>query len=63
MSRTIELIAGVLLLIVGLVVLASEPLVAFVRDLGLSDDVLRWWPVLIVLLSLFFLVPALLPGR
>lgn len=63
MSRTIELVAGVLLLIVGLVVLASEPLVAFVRDLGLSDDVLRWWPLLIVALSLFFLVPALLPGR
>jgi hypothetical protein len=62
-SRTIELIAGVLLLAIGVVVLASEPLVTFVRDLGLSDDVLRWWPILIVVLSLFFLVPAFIPGR
>ena len=62
MSRTIELIAGLLLLIIGLVVLASEPLAGFVRELGVSDEVLRWWPVLIVALSLFFLVPGLLGG-
>jgi hypothetical protein len=58
-SRTIELIAGVLLLVVGVVVLASEPLVQFVRGLGIGDDVLSWWPVLIIGLSLFFLVPSL----
>ena len=62
MSRTIELLAGLLLLIVGVVVLASEPLIAFVRDLGVSDDVLRWWPVLFIGLSLFFLVPGVLGG-
>ena len=62
MSRTIELIAGLLLLAIGLLVLASEPLVDFVRGLGISDDVLRWWPVLLVGLSLFFLVPSLV-GR
>ncbi|HEX7224619.1 MAG TPA: hypothetical protein VF367_03435 [Candidatus Limnocylindria bacterium] len=62
MSRTIELIAGLLLLVIGLLVLASEPLIGFVRGLGISDDVLRWWPVLLVGLSLFFLVPSLV-GR
>ncbi len=62
MSRTIELLAGLLLLIVGVVVLASEPLIGFVRGLGVSDDVLRWWPVLFIGLSLFFLVPAVLGG-
>ena len=62
MSRTFELLAGLLLLIVGLVVLASEPLVGFMRGLGIGDDVLRWWPVLIIGLSLFFLGPGLLGG-
>ena len=62
MSRTIELIAGLLLLVVGVVVLASEPLVRAVRELGVSDEVLRWWPVLIIGLSLFFLVPGVLGG-
>lgn len=62
MSRTIELIAGLLLLVIGLVVLASEPLLDFIRGLGISDDVLRWWPILLVGLSLFFLLPGLL-GR
>jgi hypothetical protein len=61
-SRTIELIAGLLLLVIGLLVLASDPLIGFVRGLGISDDVLRWWPVLLVGLSLFFLVPSLV-GR
>ena len=42
--------------------LASDPLIGFVRGLGISDDVLRWWPVLLVGLSLFFLVPSLV-GR
>lgn len=62
MSRTIELIAGLLLLVIGLVVLASEPLMEFIRGLGISDDVLRWWPILPIALSLFFLLPGLL-GR
>lgn len=63
MSRTIELIAGLLLLAIGVLVLASEPLVSFVRDLGINDEALAWWPVLVIGLSLFFLVPALIPGR
>jgi hypothetical protein len=61
-SRTFELMAGLLLLGVGVVVLASEPLLSFVRSLGVGDDVLRWWPLLIIGLSLFFLVPALVGG-
>jgi hypothetical protein len=61
-SRTIELIAGVVLLVIGVVVLASEPLLDFVRGLGVSDDVLRWWPLLFIGLSLFFLVPGLMGG-
>jgi hypothetical protein len=61
-SRTIELIAGIVLLVIGVVVLASEPLVDFVRELGIDDDVLRWWPVLLLGLALVFLVPSLV-GR
>ena len=62
MSRTIELIAGLLLLVVGFLVLASEPLLDFLGSLGLGDEVLAWWPVLVIGLSLFFLVPAVV-GR
>ena len=62
MSRTIELIAGLILLLIGLAVLASEAIGEFVRGLGIDDDVLAWWPVLLVALSLFFLVPSLV-GR
>lgn len=62
MSRTIELIAGLILLVVGLVVLASEPIIDFVRGLGIGDDVLAWWPILLIGLSLFFLGPGLV-GR
>ncbi|MGI8829295.1 MAG: hypothetical protein ACR2I5_05945 [Candidatus Limnocylindria bacterium] len=62
MSRTIELIAGLILLLVGIVVLASEPFIGFVRGLGVGDDVLAWWPILIIGLSLFFLLPGFL-GR
>jgi hypothetical protein len=61
-SRTIELIAGVLLLIIGVVVLASEPIIDLVTGVGIDDDVLAWWPILLVALSLFFLVPSLV-GR
>ncbi len=62
MSRTIELIAGLLLVLVGLVVLASEPLLSFLRGLGVGDDVLRWWPMVIIGASLFFLGPGFLGG-
>jgi hypothetical protein len=61
-SRTIELIAGVLLLLVGLVVLASEPILDVIAGLATGEDLLRWWPVVVIGLSLFFLVPGLLGG-
>jgi hypothetical protein len=61
-SRTIELIAGVLLLVIGVVVLASEPLIDLVSGVGIDEDVLAWWPILLVGLSLFFLLPSLV-GR
>jgi hypothetical protein len=61
-SRTIELLAGLLLLIVGVLLLASEPLTDFFGGVGIDEDVLRWWPVIIIGLSLFFLVPALIGG-
>jgi len=61
-SRTIELLAGLLLLVVGILLLASEPLTDFVGGVGIDEDVLRWWPIIIIGLSLFFLVPALVGG-
>jgi len=61
-SRVIERIAGIVLLVLGVLLLASELLLDFVRGLGISDDALRWWPALVVGLSLFFLVPGLLGG-
>ena len=62
MSRTIELTAGLLLLAIGMLLLASEVLADAIRGLGIGDDVLAWWPVLLMGLSLFFLVPSLV-GR
>lgn len=62
MSRTIELLAGLALLVIGVVVLASEPLADFLGGLGAGEDVLRWWPAAIIVLSLFFLGPGLLGG-
>ena len=62
MSRTIERAAGLLLVVIAILLIASEPLARFVRGLGISDDVLRWWPLVIVGLSMFFLVPGLLGG-
>lgn len=62
MSRTIELLTGVMLLLIGLLVLASDPLSDWFAGLGLDENVLAWWPILLIGLSLFFLVPALI-GR
>lgn len=62
MSRTIELFVGLMLLVIGVLVLASEPILGWVSDLGISGDALTWWPAVLVGLSLFFIVPALV-GR
>jgi hypothetical protein len=58
-SRTIELLVGLMLLLVGVLVLASDWIRDWIAGLGISGDVLAWWPLLVVLLSFFFLVPAL----
>jgi hypothetical protein len=58
-SRTIELLAGLLLLVIGLLVLASEPIIDFVTGLGIDEAIWRWWPVAFVALSVVFLAPAL----
>ena len=57
-----ELTLGLMLLVIGLLVLASQPLANWFSGLGISQDLLEWWPAVLVLLSGFFLVPAALPG-
>jgi hypothetical protein len=62
MSRRLELLAGLMLLGIGMVVLAADWLAtAFVRT-GIDDQVLAYWPLLVIVTSFFFLVPALV-GR
>ena len=51
-----------MLLAIGVVILFSEPLGNWISGLGISSDVLALWPALLILLSLFFVVPALV-GR
>jgi hypothetical protein len=63
MSRTLELLAGVILLAIGLVVLAADVVQRWVGDSGLPEDLLAWWPIILVVLSLFFLLPALFGGQ
>jgi hypothetical protein len=61
-SRTIELIAGVTLLVIGLLLLASEQIANAIQGLPIDEDVWAWWPMFLIGLSLFFLVPSLV-GR
>jgi len=63
MSRTIELLLGLMLVVIGLLVLASEPIGRWIGSLGISHDLLDWWPALLIGLSLFFVLPALFGGR
>jgi hypothetical protein len=62
MSRAVELLLGLMLLVIGLLVLASEPLGNWFSGLGISEELLAWWPAIVIVLSAFFLVPAALPG-
>ena len=62
MSRTIELVAGLLLIAIASVVLVGETVFGLVDGVGIDEQVLRWWPILLVALSAFFLLPAFL-GR
>ena len=59
MSRTIELIAGITLLVIGFLVAASEPIANLVQGLPIDDELFGWWPMLLIGLSLFFLIPSL----
>ena len=59
MSRRVELWVGIMLFAIGILVLASEPIARWVAGLGISGRLLAWWPMLLIALSLFFLVPAL----
>jgi hypothetical protein len=58
-SRTIELFAGLTLLVLGVAILFGEWVRSWVADLGVSPELWAWWPMLLVALSLFFLLPAL----
>ena len=48
MSRAVELVLGLMLLVIGLLVLASEPLGNWFSGLGISEEVLAWWPAIVV---------------
>ncbi len=58
MSRTIELAAGLTLLVVGVLVLASAWIADWFGTLGVGDRWLAYWPVLVIVPSAFFIVPA-----
>lgn len=58
MSRRIELVAGLLLVLIASVVLVGETVLGIVGGVGIGEDVLRWWPAILIALSAFFLIPA-----
>ena len=58
MSRSVELLVGLMLLAMGVLVLASDPLSAWLGSVGISAELWRYWPLLVVGLSLFFVLPA-----
>lgn len=59
MSRTLELTVGLMLLVIGLIVLSSTWIGEWFAAHGFDTDLLAWWPLFLVLLSLFFLIPIL----
>ncbi len=63
MSRTIELVAGLMLLVIGLLVLASGWIADWVGSVSVADRWLAYWPLLLIVLSLFFIGPALIGRR
>ncbi|MDQ3879936.1 MAG: hypothetical protein M3295_02495, partial [Chloroflexota bacterium] len=58
MSRSVELLVGIMLLAMGVLVLAADPLTRWLAGMGITAELWRYWPVLIVALSAFFIVPA-----
>ena len=63
MSRTIELAAGLMLLLIGLLVLAAGWIGDWFASLGVQGRWLAYWPVLLIVLSVFFIGPALIGRR
>jgi hypothetical protein len=58
-SRTLELTVGLMLLAIGIIVLSSTWIGEWFASHGLDTDLLAWWPLFFIFLSLFFLVPIL----
>jgi hypothetical protein len=59
MSRRVEIAAGLILLAIGAVLLLSDWIVSLIRELPLEGRHLAYWPAALIVLSLFFLGPAL----
>ena len=60
MSRTLELTVGVMLVVTGLIVLSSTWIGEWFAANGFDTDLLEWWPMLLIVGSLFFLIPIFL---
>jgi hypothetical protein len=63
MSRTIELVAGLMLLVIGALVLASGWIADWIGTVSVGDRWLAYWPALLIVLSAFFIGPALIGRR
>ncbi len=59
MSRRLELLVGLMLISIGLVILAADWIAGAFGRTGIDERLLVYWPLLLVILSFFFLVPAL----
>jgi hypothetical protein len=59
MSRTLELTVGLILLVTGVIVLSSTWIGEWFATNGIDTDLFEWWPMLLIIGSLFFLVPIL----
>lgn len=59
MSRTLELTVGLMLLVTGIIVLSSTWIGEWFATNGLDTDLFEWWPMLLIVGSLFFLIPIL----
>jgi hypothetical protein len=62
-SRTIELGAGLMLLVIGLLVLAAGWISDWLSRTGGRETWLAYWPAILIVLSLFFIGPALIGRR
>jgi len=63
MSRTIEAVMGIMLVLVGLAVLFSTWIGDWFGTHEFDSEIWAWWPILLVGLSLFFLIPAALGNQ